>query len=108
MDRQQIYAQSLHLSKHVGVQVDRDLVDEVLHLMAGEEPANFAEAAPHEQWRCTMNGELQAIHDNDTWTLVDPPRGERGIGLKWVFKLKKDAVSAVVKHKVRLVAKGYV
>lgn len=29
------------------------------------------------------------------------------IGLKWVFKLKRDATGKVVKHKAKLVAKGY-
>nr|GEV00095.1 ribonuclease H-like domain, reverse transcriptase, RNA-dependent DNA polymerase [Tanacetum cinerariifolium] len=30
------------------------------------------------------------------------------IGLKWVFKTKKDANGNIIKHKVRLVAKGYI
>ncbi|KAF0915033.1 hypothetical protein E2562_033161 [Oryza meyeriana var. granulata] len=43
---------------------------------------------------------------NKTWRLVDLPAGHRPIGLKWVYKLKKDAQGIVVKHKARLVAKG--
>jgi hypothetical protein len=39
---------------------------------------------------------------------VDLPRGQKAIGLKWVFKLKHDEHMDVVKHKARLVAKGYV
>jgi hypothetical protein len=39
--------------------------------------------------------------------LVDLPAGHKPIGLKWVFKLKKDPSGAMVKHKVRLVTKGY-
>ena len=73
--------------------------------MAGEEPGKFAEAAPQEKWRRAMMDELQAIHNNNTWTLVDLPPGKKHIGLKWVYKLKKDVV---VKHKAGLVAKGYV
>src|SRR6185295_8529679 len=30
------------------------------------------------------------------------------ISLKWVFKLKKDEKGAVIKHKARLVARGFV
>ncbi|XP_074361377.1 uncharacterized protein LOC141701646 [Apium graveolens] len=37
-----------------------------------------------------------------------PVRSTSVIGLKWVFKLKKDADENITKHKVRLVAKGYV
>jgi hypothetical protein len=40
--------------------------------------------------------------------LVDPPVGYQPIGLKWVFKLKKDAAGRIVKHKAGLVAKRYV
>ena len=43
-----------------------------------------------------------------TWSLVDLPAEQRGIGLKWVFKLKHDEHGNVTKHKVWLIAKGYV
>lgn len=40
--------------------------------------------------------------------MVDPPVGYQPIGLKWVFKLKKDAAGRIVKHNAGLVAKRYV
>ena len=82
--------------------------DEVLHLMAGEEPTTFAEAEQEDCWRHAMLDELASINDNATWTLTTLPAGHRAIGLKWVFKVKKDEHGAIVKHKARLVAKGYV
>lgn len=94
--------------KGVPLQPDEDLEEEVPHLMAGEEPDNFDESAPHEQWWRAMMDELQVIRGNNTWTLVDLPHGEKPIGRKWVFKLKKDAAGTIVKHKARLVAKEYV
>ena len=33
--------------------------------------------------------------------------GHKVIGLKWVFKLKKDSNREIIKYKARLVAKGY-
>jgi hypothetical protein len=39
---------------------------------------------------------------------VSLPDGHHPIALKWVFKLKKDDLGAVIKHKVRLVARGFV
>lgn len=38
--------------------------------------------------------------------LTELPDGHKTIGLKWIFKLKKDADEKIVKHKARLVGKG--
>jgi hypothetical protein len=45
-----------------------------------------------------MEEELRAIEKNRTWTLTELPPGQRAIGLKWVFKVKKDEQGAVVRH----------
>lgn len=55
-----------------------------------------------------MKEDLNSIKENGTWVLCNLPRGHKPIGLKWVYKLKKDPSSEVVKHKARLVANGYV
>ena len=55
-----------------------------------------------------MVDEMTSIEASGTWKLVEPPAHTRPIGLKWVFKAKKDAASIVTKHKAHLVAKGYV
>lgn len=48
---------------------------------------------------------MESIEKNGTWKLTSLPPGYKVIGLKWVFKLKKDANGNVVKHKARVVAK---
>jgi transposase InsO family protein len=78
-----------------------------LLFVSGEEPSTFAEAEPHAAWRAAMMDELASIEENGTWALTTLPAGKRPIGLKWVFKLKKDSSGVVVKHKARLVAKGH-
>ena len=55
-----------------------------------------------------MNEEIRAVEENKTWRLVELPPGHRPIGLRWVYKVKKDAAGNIVRHKARLVTKGYV
>ena len=55
-----------------------------------------------------MLEEMKVIEENETWQLIDPPLGCRSISLKWVYKVKWDEHDAVVKHKARLVARGFV
>lgn len=55
-----------------------------------------------------MLKEMKSIKKNCTWELIDWPAGHCPIRLKWVFKLIKDTQGEVVKHKARLVGKGYV
>jgi hypothetical protein len=81
---------------------------EELLLVVGEEPATFAEAEPHPAWHAAMLEEMSAIEENGTWELTSLPLGHRPIGLKWVFKLKKNTTGDIIKYKARLVAKGYV
>jgi hypothetical protein len=55
-----------------------------------------------------MVKEIKSIEDNNTWCLVILPSGHCPIGLKWVYKVKKGPEGEIVKHKARLVTKGYV
>jgi hypothetical protein len=54
-----------------------------------------------------MQSEMDAVETNRTWELADLPHGHRAITLKWVFKLKRNETGAIVKHKARLVARGF-
>lgn len=51
---------------------------------------------------------MEAIESNHTWHLEDLPTGHRAIGLNWVYKLKKNSAGEIIKHKARLMAKGYI
>jgi hypothetical protein len=54
-----------------------------------------------------MMEEMDSIKENGTWSLIDLPPGRKPIGVKWVFKVKRDKHGVVSKHKARLVVKGY-
>ncbi|KAL2241052.1 UNVERIFIED_CONTAM: Retrovirus-related Pol polyprotein from transposon TNT 1-94 [Sesamum indicum] len=60
--------------------------------------------APEEK---AMNEEIKAITKNDTWELVPLPKDKNAIGVKWVYKIKRNAKGEIEKYKARLVAKGY-
>jgi hypothetical protein len=79
-----------------------------LNLTHSGEPTSYEEAKDDPDWQTAMKEELRSIERNGTWELVSPRPGHRPISLKWVFKLKKDEHGAVIRHKARLVARGFV
>jgi hypothetical protein len=83
------------------------LVAEELHVMSSDEPTSFAKAEHNPSWRKAMMEEMDSIEENGTWSLIDLPPGRKSIGVKWVFKVKRDEHGTVSKHKARLVVKGY-
>jgi hypothetical protein len=50
-------------------------------------------------WKNAMIIEMNSIQSNKTWELSSLPTGHRAIGLKWVFKVKKDPQGRIIKHK---------
>lgn len=83
-------------------------LEEELYLMNVDEPVDFNQAVKRKEWRDAMDREMEAVEKNKTWCLFELPPGQKAIGLKWIFKVKRDADGKVVKHKSRIVAKGYV
>lgn len=71
------------------------------------EPIGYEDAVQNKRWRDAMDEEIKAIEKNDTWELTTLPKGKRAIGVKWVYKAKKNAIGDVERYKARLVAKGY-
>lgn len=85
------------------IKVDKDML-----MLGVEEPTSYDQAAIQDSWHEAMKTEINAIERNKTWELVELPPGHKPIGVKWVYKLKIDAKRDVIKHKARLVVKGYV
>ena len=54
-----------------------------------------------------MKEEMNSLWKNDTYKLAELPKGKRSLRSKWVFKVKKDGDSKLVKHKAQLVVKGF-
>ena len=54
-----------------------------------------------------MKEELEAIERNSTWELVKLPESCKSIGVKWIYKIKRNASEEITRYKARLVAKGF-
>ena len=81
---------------------------ERLLLSLNDEPRSFQEARELREWILACEDEIQSITKLDCWSLVDLPQGVEPVGLKWVFKIKRNADGSINKYKACLVAKGYV
>ena len=53
-----------------------------------------------------MRKEIQALEDNETWTVEDLPPGKKAIGSKWVYKIKYNFDGSIERCKAFLVILG--
>ena len=79
-----------------------------LLLLLNEEPWSYEEAIEEKVWRDVCQNEIESIIKNNTWDLVDLHEGAKAIGLKWIFKIKRNVDGSINKYKSRLVAKGHI
>ena len=76
----------------------------------GKEPECYEEAMTHDkkkEWVKAMQEEINSLHENKTYELVQLPKGKRLLRNKWVYKLKIDENSSQPRYKARLVVKGF-
>jgi len=75
-----------------------------------KEPKTVAEALARldrDKWLNAMNEEMESLHENDVWDLVELPKDQKVVGSKWVFKLKVGADGEVERYKARLLVQGF-
>ena len=73
------------------------------------EPESFLDVLSHkdkEKWMHAMHDEMSSLRKNDTYELVELPKGKHVLKNKWVFKLKNSDDKSM-KYKARLVVKGF-
>ncbi|GJS81578.1 putative ribonuclease H-like domain-containing protein [Tanacetum coccineum] len=71
------------------------------------EPKNFKSVVTEDCWFQAMQDEIHEFDRLQVWELVPRPNCVMIIALKWIYKVKLDEYSDVLKNKARLVAKGY-
>ena len=84
-----------------------DIVAYALPVIEGV-PCTYKDAIQNTEnlkWKKAMDEEMKSLHKNQTWELVQLPKGKKAIGCKWVFAKKEDTLG--IRFKARLVAKGY-
>ena len=72
------------------------------------EPHTYHEAHTEPFCQQPMNEELNILHKNHTWDMVDLPPGQSVAGCRWAYKIKTKADGSVERYKTRLVAKGFI
>ena len=60
-----------------------------------------------QSWKVAMKKEMESIHSNDVWDLVELPNQRKAIECRWVFKRKISADGSIERYKARLVAQGF-
>ncbi|XP_049935028.1 retrovirus-related Pol polyprotein from transposon RE2 isoform X2 [Nymphaea colorata] len=70
-------------------------------------PRCVEDAREDPKWLQAMTEEMDALAKNDTWEVVDIPKGTHLVGSKWVFNVKYKPDGTVERYKARLVAKGF-
>lgn len=79
---------------------------ERLLLTTTEEPSSVGEALKEASWSRAMAEELAVVEENETWSLVDLPPGHKPIGLKCVYKAKKNEKGHVINSRPGSLQKG--
>jgi len=75
-----------------------------------DEPSSYTEALNSPmtpEWNAAIQEELKSVIDNETWKLVELPKGRTPVKCRWTFRVKRGAGGEVIRYKARLVAKGF-
>ncbi|KAL0437796.1 UNVERIFIED_CONTAM: hypothetical protein Sradi_0487500 [Sesamum radiatum] len=74
------------------------------------DPKTYGEAMldiDSNKWLEAMKSKMDSIGSNEVWTLIDPPKGVRPVGCRWVYNVSLEQTKEGSAFKARLVAKGY-
>ena len=73
-------------------------------LIKDDEPTTYEEymnSLKSDKWFIAMKSKMDSTYTNQVWTSVDPPKGIKAIGSKWIFKKKTNMEGNVITYKAR-------
>ena len=73
-------------------------------------PTTYQEALQHpdrEKWIAAIQSELDSLKLNQVFAPAVLPAGKKALPTRWVFVVKRDENNQIIKHKARLVVKGF-
>ena len=70
-------------------------------------PIAFSNADRYDMWHGVMHDKIQALHFNNTWSLVPFHPSMNVIGSRWVYRIKRCVDGIVERYKACLVARGF-
>ena len=74
------------------------------------EPKSYKEATmgpSSKYWKGGMSDEVHSLQENNTWELVDPPKGRTVLRGRWVYTIKRGPKGEVTRYKARWVVRGF-
>ena len=60
-----------------------------------------------EKWLSAMQDDMDSLHENYTYDLVELLKGKRALRNKWVYKVKIGEADNTPRYKARIVVKGF-
>ncbi|KAL9239143.1 hypothetical protein vseg_013493 [Gypsophila vaccaria] len=99
---------SLPPDRYIGMVEESGRED--LLLLDSDEPATYKGAmtcSDSKLWLEPMQSEIDSMHTNQVWDLVDLPDKVRPLQCKWLYKIKRSLDGQPDVYKARLVAKGF-
>lgn len=86
------------------------LAESASYVAGAEEPSNIEEAMSMQdatQWKEAIRSELDSLRQHRTWEVVKARKNAKILPTRFVFIRKRDESGKVVRHKARLVVRGY-
>ncbi|KAE9283969.1 hypothetical protein PR003_g26983 [Phytophthora rubi] len=89
------------------IELPESLVIQVVNSMLEPTSTDAALNAPDaDKWVEALYNEFGELIRNNTWELVERPKGAKVLKSKWVFVRKRSARGEVVRHRARITIKG--